>query len=247
MGISGSQDRYINVYKMPIYGRLDPEDEATDYRDAALIRTYIRAEKEVAASGRTPPSIARAVLTSIWETPRIRFHREARKSFTKEADFRNKLLWAPWSIEAANRWNETKSVTDLVLEHVTPIDWMWRTLTKLDDDFDDPTSGFHPDPEWGHPDPTPGLGHPSRHEWENHAASYLNNFWAVATLTKEQASAIDKYKGFRKTGFERNPFRRYFEAEQLMDQDRVDDETVPSFSTAEFVLPGHASNATQLP
>lgn len=232
----GGQPAYQNVYETPRIGRLDPTSEEKAWKDAALIRTYIRAEKEVAAaSDRTPPSIARAVLTSIWETPRIRFHREARKSFTAEAEFRNKLLWAPWSIEAAQRWNQTHSVEGLVFEHVTPIDWMWRYLTKLDDAFDDPTSAFHPDPEWE------GASHVAAHVWEHHAAAYLDKHWAIATLTAEQAAAIDSY-GLKSKGFEPNPFERYLIAEKRMDRDRAMGEAVPDFSTARFIISGHAND-----
>lgn len=235
MGNPEAEPVFQNVYENPRIARLDPTSEEDAWKDAALIRTYIRAEKEVAAvSGRTPPSIARAVLTAIWETPRIGFHREARKSFSADSEFRNKLLWAPWSIEAADRWNESHSVEGLVLEHVTPIDWMWRQLTKLDDEFEDPTSDFHPDPEWG--------GDP--HIWEHHAAAYLNQYWMVAILTAGQASAIDKCKGLKAKGFEPNPFMRYLLAEEAMDQARAAGKATPppSFSTAKFIISGHADD-----
>jgi hypothetical protein len=232
MGNFTVEPGFHNVYATPRIGRLDRTSEAEAWHDVALIRTYIRAEKEVAAaSGRTPPSIARAVLTSIWETPRIGFHREVQKSFPAEAGFRNKLLWTPWSIEAADRWNETHSVKGLILEHVTPIDWMWRQLTKLHDEFEDPTSDFHPDPEWGG----------ASHIWEHHAAEYLINHWMVAVLTEEQSTAIDSYPGFKKTGFEPNPFERYWEAEKAMNRDRANAkaEQPPPFSTAKFIISGH--------
>lgn len=215
---------YVNVYEFPMCGRLDCTSEEESLADAALIRTYIRAEKQFAASGRTPPSIAREVLTSVWEAPRSRFHREAQKRFT--AKFRNKLLWVPWSVEAADLWNQTHSVDGLILEHVTPIVALWRKLRELDDEFEDPSSNFHADPEWGG----------SQHTWEGHAVSYLNNFWTVATLTREQASAIDSYAGLRTQGFEPNPFERYFQAEKLMNQDRQRGKVLPSFSTSRFIL-----------
>lgn len=229
----GIHSDYRNVYKTPIIGRLDCTSSAESLSDAALIHTYIRAEKAVAAvSGRTPPSIARAVLTSVWETPRIGFHREAQKSFSAEAEFRNKLLWAPWSIEAAEHWNKTRKVKGLVLEHVTPIDWMWRKLKELDDKFEDPTSDLHPDSKWGGTSQT----------WEDHAAAYLIRHWTVAIVTEEQAGAIDAYGG-RTVGFEPNPFERYLRAEEKMDRVRKSGiANPPPFSTAKFIISGHAND-----
>mgnify|MGYP003111545180 CR=1 FL=1 len=213
-----------NVFENPRIARLDPTDHTEACRDTALIRTYIRAAKEVAAaSRRTPPSIGRTVLTSIWETPRIRFHLEAKKSFSKKAMFRTKLLWVPWSIEAQNRWNDTHDTKDLRVEHVTPIDWMWRNLIKLHDEFEDPTSAYHPN-----------------FEWENEAALYLNKVWMVTVLTKEQAAAIDAIKGLRSKGFDPNPFERYRLAENEMNRVR-DSGTAnppPPFSVANFIIAG---------
>lgn len=233
MGISINHSDYQNVYDTPIIGRLDRTSEAEAFRDAALIRNYIRTEKQVRASApdRPIPSIAREVLLKIWEAPRIGYHREARKSFTKE--FRNKLLWTPWSIEAAERWNQTHSVNGLVLEHVTPIDAMWRKLTRLDDEFENPNSDFYHDPKEG------GQAH---HVWEQHAANYLIEFWTVAILTEEQSSAIDSYKGLKTKGYEPNPFERYLRAEKLMNKDRENGKARPSFSTSTFIIAGHAKD-----
>lgn len=181
------------------------------------------------------------MLTSIWEAPRIGFHREAQKSFPASAVFRNKLLWTPWSEEAKDRWNKTRKVEGLVLEHVTPIDWMWRKLVKLHDDFEDPTSAFHPDPEWGG-----GVSH----VWEDHAAAYLIEYWMVAVLTEEQSAAVDLY-ATRTQGFEPNPFLRYKMAEQKMNRVRASIKAKPPtskaksptpFSTARFLIAGHADH-----
>lgn len=233
MGTFSSQSVYHNVYETPIIGRLDRTSEDRAFSDATLIRKYIRVEKNVKASAPDCPipSISREVLLKIWESPRIKFHHEARKSFTKE--FRNKLLWIPWSIEAAERWNQTHSINGLVLEHVTPIDAMWRKLTKLDDEFEDPNSDLYSDPE---------REDQPHHIWEDHAVNYLIKFWSVAVLTVEQSRAIDSYKGLRAKGFEPNPFERYLRAEELMDKDRAEGKARPSFSTAKFIISGHKND-----
>lgn len=233
MGLFGSTPVYHDVYKNPRLGRLDPTSIEDGLRDAALIRKYIRLQKQTKASapGRPAPAIAREVLLKVWEAPRTAFHDEALKSFAVKPAFRKKLLWIPWSIEAAERWDETRTVAGLVLEHVTPIDWMWRHLTDWDDDFEDPTSDVHPSPGWGQPSPV----------WEDWAAGYLNDVWTVAVVTQKQATAIDLH-GSRTTGCNSNPFTRYRMAEQAMNEARAKGEPVPPFSTAKFVLPGHAND-----
>jgi hypothetical protein len=217
-------DYFIDVAAQPIFGRIGTDASSEKMKsDAALIRTYIRAEKEVAASALGPksPSIARAVLTCIWEAPRIGFHADAllEAGFPK-GPFSNKLLLIPWSIEAFNHWKANLSVSGLTLEHVTPIDWMWQELKKLDTDPDDGSLV-------------------EQDQWELAAANYLFHHYMLAVVTDEQAGAIDR-SGYKKTGVPLNPFLRYALAETWMNENRgiPDIKPVPTFSTKRFVLPG---------
>jgi len=242
MGIFDSTPDFIDVYQHPKLGRLDPSTPADGIRDAALIRKYIRLQKQVQASApaRPIPAIGREVLLKIWEAPRIAFNEEALSSFSKRPDLRNKLLWIPWSIEALLQWQENKSAVDLVLEHVTPIEWMWQMLGDLDEEFLDPNSDIHPDPDWPRPSPI----------WENWAAGLLQDWWTVAVVTRAQEKNIDKYGG-RTKPYQRNPsepyhvpnpFERYLIAQAAMDAARKNGDSKPPFSTARFVLPGHATD-----
>jgi hypothetical protein len=218
------QDCYINVYETPYYGRLDEASNEKMKSDVAIIRTYIRAEKKAAMSApnRRPPPIARKVLTSIWEKPRIDFHRAEKKKFRK-LDLRNKLLLIPWSIEAFEYAKTYYSVRGLILEHVTPIDWMWRKLKELDVDPDN--SDVLKDDEM----------------WELNATTYLFNHYMVAVLTGEQSTAIDAVRDLKRTGYEPNPFIRYRYAEKQIDIARAKGRVKPSFSVAKFVLPARRS------
>lgn len=242
MGLFDSTPDCIDVYQHPTYGRLDPSTPEDGIRDATLIRGYIRLQKQGQASApaRPVPAIAREVLLKIWEAPRTAFNEEALRSFSKRPDLRNKLLWIPWSIEAALHWQTSKSAEGLVLEHVTPIEWMWQRLRDLDEEFLDPNSDIHPDPGWGHPSPI----------WEDWAAGHLQDWWTVAVVTRDQATAIDSYasrtKPYQQDPAERyhvpNPFGRYRMAQAAMDAARKVGKSEPSFSTARFVLPGHATD-----
>ncbi len=221
MGNSHNQGKCFNVYETPITGRLDETTNEQMKSDVAVIRTYIRAEKLAAAAApeRKPPSIARTVLTSIWETPRIDFHRAEKTAFRK-IKFRSKLLLIPWSAEAFEHAKSTNSVTGLVLEHVTPIDAMWQELKELDLDPDE-ADGLADDELWG-----------------MSATGYLFNHYMVAVLTKEQATAIDFIPTVRNTAFGTNPFLRYLYAQGKMDKARTPDNPLPAFSVDRFVLPG---------
>ena len=190
MGLFSSKRDYLNVFKHPWTGRLDRLSNGDGERDAALIREYIRIEKQTKASAprRPTPAIAREVLLKVWEAPRIGFHSQELGRSAARLDLRSKLLLIPWSEEAAKRFNKTRSAKGLVLEHVTPIDWMWRSLTKLDDDFQNPNSYVHPTPGWGQEPP----------KWSDWAAGYLHDHWMVTALTQEQATAIDSYGSERR-------------------------------------------------
>jgi hypothetical protein len=223
MGIKNDRDTFFDVCETPLIGRLDETVHADMMSDAALIRRYIRIEKEAAdasAPGRKLPSIARTVLTSVWESPRIGFHRSALDSTDFNLkDFGRKLLLIPWSVEAFERWNSTHSAAGLVLEHVTPIDWMWQKLKELDIDPDEP------------------CGLTKEEDWQLHAASFLVRHYMLAVLTREQASKIDA-EGLKKTGVEHNPFLRYRQAEYKMDAKRAQGSEIPAFSTKRFIVPG---------
>jgi hypothetical protein len=99
-----------------------------------LIRQYLRLDKGARRllGGQRSPSIARAVLTALWESPRVGFHRNEHRGL-KGIDLRGKLLLIPWSIEAFDPLGAQGGVKDLVLEHVTPIEALWSELGRLDD------------------------------------------------------------------------------------------------------------------
>lgn len=117
---------------------------------------------------------------------------------------------------------------------------MWQRLGDLDEEFLDPNSDIHPDREWGHPSPI----------WEDWAAGHLQDWWTVAVVTRAQSTAIDSYasrtKPYQRDPSERyhvpNPFERYLIAQAAMDAARKVGEPEPPFSTARFVLPGHATD-----
>lgn len=223
MGVDSKEDQiaYYDVSDTPIIGRLDETTLAEMRSDVAIIRNYIRAEKATTTSapGRTLPPIAREVLTSVWESPRTGFHRDARTCF-RRINFRNKLLLIPWSAEAFEHAKSTNSFTGLVLEHVTPIDAMWQKLKELDADSEESDRVLADD------------------MWETSAASYLVNHYMLAVLTKEQATAIDAIPTLRSTGFEPNPFLRYHHAESEMEKNRTRGHSSPDFSVKRFVIPG---------
>lgn len=247
MGTLSSTTNFIDVYQNPRLGRLDPSTPEDGIRDATLIRKYIHVQKQVQASvpGQPVPAIGREVLLKIWEAPRIAFNEDALSRFSKRPDLRKKLLWIPWSIEAFRQWQANKSAVGLVLEHVTPIEWMWQRLGDLDKEFLDPTSDIHPDREWDPDRPSP--------TWEDWAAGHLQDWWTVAVVTRAQEKAIDSYAS-RTTPYQRNPaeryhvpnpFERYLIAQAAMDVARKGGKTEPPFSTARFVLPGHATDVVR--
>lgn len=209
-------ENYIDVLNYPRAGRLDggPSTE----RDLNVIRSYLRTEKEAARNlgfDRKPPSIARAVLEKIWQEPRVGFHskelRDAKKSL-----WRTKLLLVPWSEEAFDLYVGQKSVAGLRLEHVTPIDAIWRELSAIDDSSADEA------------------------EWLQEAGAYLWVHYVVAVLTKEQAAAIDG-AGFKKVGYPKRPFLRYAAAITAMQEHAAKNGTLAvPLDLSRFVHPGMA-------
>lgn len=156
-----------------------------------------------------------------WEAPRIGFHAVALlEAGIPKGHFSKKLLLIPWSIEAFNHWKTNLSASGLTLEHVTPLDWVWKELINLDTD---PHDGSQIE----------------QGQWELDAANYLFHHYMLAVVTDEQAGAIDR-SGYKKIGILRNPFLRYALAETWMNENRgiSDIKPVPTFSTKRFVLPG---------
>lgn len=206
----------VNVVADRNAGLLDeiPQDE-TD-QDLAAILGYIRAEQRALARnpGRGRPSIARSVLTTIWQKPRTEFHREE-VAGRIGSSFGSKLLLIPWSIEAFAKFNSQNDSTNLVLEHVTPIDALWNQLVELEKESEDDKT------------------------WAREAQAYLRTNYALAVVTRAQASAIDKV-GLRKTGFKGRPFLRYQEAACLICKGATEGGPHVSLDVAKFVYPGLA-------
>lgn len=198
----------------PHAGVLDPISQEETDRDLGTILTYIRAEKHALAKnpGRSRPSIARSVLKTIWQQPRTKFHREqfsGRKGF----DFGSKLLLVPWSIEALARLKSQNSVKGLVLEHVTPIDVIWKRLVELEGELE------------------------NEEDWAGEAQRYLGLNFTVAVVTKEQADAIDAV-GLRKEGFEGRPFYRYYQAAERIRKKAAAGGPQISLDVTRFTHPG---------
>lgn len=204
----------LNVTTHPHAGVLDPISQEETDRDLRTILAYIHAEKHALATnpGRSRPSIARSVLTTIWQQPRTKFHREqicGRKGF----DFGSKLLLVPWSIEALDRLKSQNSVKGLVLEHVTPIDAIWKRLVELEGESE------------------------NEEDWAGEAQRYLAVNFTVAVVTKEQADAIDAV-GLRKEGFEGRPFYRYYRAAKLIRERSAAGGPHIALDVARFTHPG---------
>lgn len=203
----------LNVMNDPLAGVLDPISQEETDRDLRAILAYVRAEQQalVLNPGRARPSIARSVLTTIWQTPRTNFHREqitGRMGFA----FGSKLLLVPWSMEAFDRLKSQNSVNGLILEHVTPIDAMWKRLVELAEVEDD-------------------------EDWVSEAQHYLTKNFTVAVVTKEQAAAIDAV-GLRKQGFEGKPFVRYQRAAELIRERAAEFAPGLALDVARFMHPG---------
>ncbi len=132
---------FINVLQDERAGRLD-EVPGTEH-DLLNIRGYIHAERAAARTpvpGRGTPSIARSVLTKIWQEPRVGFHADELRGHNLST-WGTKLLYVPWSEAAYLRAKSQNSVARLRLEHVTPIDALWKALCNIDERSDD-------DEEW---------------------------------------------------------------------------------------------------
>lgn len=188
MSDSSPSDHVINVLTFPHAGQLDPAGREATHHDLQVIREYISAENHarVILGERKAPSIERAVLTTVWEKPRTAFHSKQKK-LIGDFEFGSKLLLIPWSMEAYSSLHEKNSVKGLLLEHVTPLSFMWKELVKIDSES------------------------PTEDDWFVEAEGYLNNHYRLAVLTTAQAAAIDR-AGHRQKGTPGNPFFRYQKA-----------------------------------
>lgn len=204
----------LNVLECPRAGLLDEISQDETDRDLAAILAYIRAEERALATtpGRGKPSIARSVLMTFWQKPRTGFHRQEIEG-RKGVDFRSKLLLVPWSIEAFDRCEQQKNVRGLILEHVTPIDAIWKSLLVLRAESE------------------------SDAEWAGEAQAYLRANYALAVLTKEQAYAIDAV-GLQTVGFKGKPFLRYHQAAERIRDNEAAGGPSAGLDVARFTHPG---------
>lgn len=169
-------------------GHLDEISHEETQRDLDVIRHYLEVERRVESitrplgEKRRSISVARAVLHSVWEVPRMEFA-ETERARGSDLQLRNKALLIPWSIEALELYQSTGTAAGLIQEHVLPVDEIWRELHRLYDETD-------------------------QESWFGEAQAFLNYNYTLAVLTKEQASMIDA-AGFRKTGFRTRAFARY--------------------------------------
>lgn len=180
--------QFIDVTKEFRAGHLDEIPHEETQRDLAVIRCYLEAEQRVAGivrpdgEKRGSIAVARAVLKSVWEVPRMEFAaRERAKG--RNLQLGNKALLIPWSVEALDLYQTSGTTADLVQEHVLPVDEIWRELRRM---------YIEMDPEG----------------WFGSAQAFLNYNYTLAVVTKEQAAMIDA-AGFRKTGFHKAAFARY--------------------------------------
>lgn len=206
----------FNVATYPHAGRLDEIGQAETNRDLRIIKQYIEAEEytKTQRPDKSVPSIARNVLVSVWERPRVGFHREEFVGHSGLA-FGSKLLLIPWSAEALERMKLNKSVADLVLEHVTPVEALWSKLRELHKESD------------------------TYEDWVRSAQWYLNEHYTLAVITKEQAKAIDA-AGFKTRGFPNNPFARYVAASAKISQNAAPGKATVQFDVERFCHPGFA-------
>lgn len=185
----------FNVAHMPRAGQLDPATPEETRSALMLIRQFLRLDKSVRQqlNGQSSPPIARAVLTTLWESPRVGFHRSERRGL-KGVDLRGKLLLIPWSIEAFDLLKAQGGVKNLVLEHVTPVESLWSQLGRIDEEAEDEAG------------------------WLTNAEGYLVEHYTLAVLTRTQAAAIDSLPNFKTRGWPRRPFMRYVAAQELLPQ-----------------------------
>jgi hypothetical protein len=193
--MSTTPEHLVNVMEDPRAGRLDEVSQEETGQDVSTILNYIQTEDRVVDErpDRTRPSIARAVLTSFWEKPRIGFHRAHLRGHD-HIEFGSKLLLIPWSVEAFQSMREEHSVEGLVLEHVTPIDALWKRLHDL---------GTPGDPV-----------RPGDEDWPLEAESYLRRNYVLAVVTKGQDQELNaaNFKTDGPDGFGKYPFLRYLRA-----------------------------------
>lgn len=202
----------MNVLTYPYAGCLDVISPEETKRDLRAILGYIRADKRAVElrAKHSNPSIARAVLTAIWQEPRTGFHRQETDGRKGIFYFGSKLLLVPWSLEAFERMKAQNNTEGLILEHVMPIDAIWKDLTALEATTDTGT-------------------------WALEAEAYLRTNFTLAVVTTEQARAVDA-AGFRKVGIAGRPFARYFQAAQKVHKNATSKDTPPNVE--KFVHPG---------
>lgn len=219
MLVNGEAHNYVNVLTQARAGCLDEISKTETDRDLSVLHMYVRAEKEASlrlTGSRTAPSIYRSVLTSVWEEPRTGFHRDELDGHQglNLSYFKSKLLLIPCSVEAFELMKAQDSVANLRLEHVTPLDAIWKTLVDLDATQD------------------------TAEDWAREAQAYLWPNYTLAVLTKEQAAAIDGVTDLKVTGYPWQPFLRYkVAADALREKTDQGDSLIP-LDPARFVHPG---------
>lgn len=208
---------FINVTTHAFAGQLDRLSPAEDQADLAEIQSWLRTHRAANRSHpkRTPPRVARVVLETYWQEPRAGFH-EQNLNGRRKADFGNKYVLIPWSVEAFDQYKNTGTKRGLITEHVTPIKALWEKLGLLLDEAE----------EEGWTD----------EEWTAEAKGYLETNFTLAVVTDEQARAIDTVAKTLAT--EHVPFQRYKFAADHIRALREAGGTEVTLDVTRFVHPG---------
>lgn len=190
-------NEYVDLNKSLPYGLLDDlNDPIRDYIDLGMIRQYVRLD--IKADGlmddfyrRSKPQMARTVLTSFWQEPRIGFHTAELDKLPDKIEMGSKLLLIPWSEKAYRTFKDTGRCKGLRLEHVVPIQQLWMKL--IDIEKDETTETFE--------------------DWKREAGTYLKYNYRLAVVTEDEAKGIDRYAERDKNPFApKCPFQRYQQA-----------------------------------
>lgn len=205
----------LRILTDQLAGRLDPLDPDGNSRDLKIIKSYIETEVQAKRmrTGKYFPAIARGVLVAIWEKPRLEFHLEEIAGHARH-NLGSKRLLIPWSHEAITRYNQDHSGLGLRLEHVTPIDALWRCLVV----------------EYRKSS--------SEKDWIDFAENYLPVHYRLAVVTKEQAAQIDQV-GLKTKGFPKYPFERYRIAQEKIAERRRAGKTDVTFDCKNFSYAGY--------
>jgi hypothetical protein len=213
-------ENFFDVTTRARAGHLDQIGSAATRSDLETIRCYLEAEEKVEqierqdGEKRRAFAIARSVLTAVWESPRMDFD-AVERSKGCDLQLSNKALLIPWSAEALDLYRINRHSGGLILEHVLPLDEIWRELCRLHVENEPET-------------------------WFGEAERFLNYNYTLAVVTKPQADMIDA-AGFRKMGYLWDAFARYKAVMVAAAKGpiKTDRENV-AFDVARFVHPGFA-------